>query len=176
MIGGRISGSADSTRKWTTALTGLGPTWSFKDSWASNLTAFAALFVGLFGAADVPVLIPGDNASVLAITVIASAIALALIGSAALLVFAPPARPVAGGELPVMVLAARQNLKLGPPRDGLLLMLIAALLLLIVYGFRNLFQTLEAGGKRPHPVQPASCEFGSSPAAVGPRPQPWSAQ
>jgi hypothetical protein len=63
----------------------LGATWSFKDSWASNVTLVSAVFTGLFGTSDLLKSVTGGEApSAFAVITLASAIGLALIGVAPL--------------------------------------------------------------------------------------------
>jgi hypothetical protein len=71
---------------WFTApLPQLGANWSFKDSWASNVTLVSAVFTGLFGTSDLLKSITGGEApSAFAVITLASAIGLALIGVAPL--------------------------------------------------------------------------------------------
>jgi hypothetical protein len=69
-----------------TPLPYLGASWSFKDSWASNVTLVSAAFTGLFGTSDLLKSATGAAApSALAVITIASAIAAAIVGVAPLL-------------------------------------------------------------------------------------------
>lgn len=64
-----------------TPLPYLGASWSFKDSWAANVTLVSAAFTGLFGSSDLLKSVTGEEApSTLALITIASAIAVALVG------------------------------------------------------------------------------------------------
>ncbi|MEU4450951.1 hypothetical protein AB0F44_06455 [Nocardioides sp. NPDC023903] len=65
----------------TTPLPYLGATWSFKDSWAANVTLVSAVFTGIFGSSDLLKSVTGAEApSTLALITIASAIGVALVG------------------------------------------------------------------------------------------------
>jgi hypothetical protein len=63
-----------------------GPDWDFSESWASTATLGAATFAAFFGSSDVVTALQGDKASVGPVIVVASAIALALITVAPLVV------------------------------------------------------------------------------------------
>jgi hypothetical protein len=67
-------------------LPGLGSSWSFKESWASNATVIAAVFTGLFGATEVTKTILGDDSkAVLALVAVAVAASVGLAGIAPML-------------------------------------------------------------------------------------------
>ncbi|TDW22004.1 hypothetical protein [Kribbella kalugense] len=68
---------------FTAPLPQLGANWSLKDSWASNVTLVSAVFTGIFGTSDLLKSITGGEApSAFAVITLASAIGLALIGVA----------------------------------------------------------------------------------------------
>lgn len=85
------TGPAKSTKRpWpkpTYPLAGLESSWTFKESWASNATVIAAAFTGVLGATDVADTILGEESakSVLAISAVATAVALGLAGTAPML-------------------------------------------------------------------------------------------
>ena len=73
-------------KRLLTPLPYLGAGWSFKDSWAANVTVISALFTGLFGTSDLLETTTGAEApSVLAVITVASAISVGLISVAPLL-------------------------------------------------------------------------------------------
>lgn len=76
------SGSGGSVSTVTDLLPGIESDWSFADSWGSNIGLAAAGFTGLFGATDVLKSVLGDDeASTVAVAVVAAALAAGLIGA-----------------------------------------------------------------------------------------------
>jgi hypothetical protein len=72
---------------WPEELTGLGATWTFKDSIVSNVTAASGLVAIVLGSSDFLKTVLGSDAeSAIAVAAIAGAIALALVGVAGVLV------------------------------------------------------------------------------------------
>jgi len=70
------------TRPWD-SLPSLDDSWSFKDSWVSNVTVVGGLLAGIFGSSDVLTGVLGDDADEsLALATIGGAVAVALIGAA----------------------------------------------------------------------------------------------
>ena len=70
-----------------TPLDGLNDSWSFKDSWVTNVTAGSGLVITVLGSADVLKAVLGDTAEeTLGVITVAAAIALALTGAAGVIV------------------------------------------------------------------------------------------
>ena len=68
-------------------------TWSFKDSWVSNVTAAGALLTGIFGSSDVVTAFLGkDGKSSVALATVGAAVALAFIAAGPLVLFAMKSR------------------------------------------------------------------------------------
>ncbi|WTP59024.1 hypothetical protein OHU07_20510 [Streptomyces phaeochromogenes] len=160
----------DTKRKWSSPLK-LDDTWSFQDSWASNVTVLGAVFAGFFGATDVLKGLAGPSTnSVLTLVTIAGVLALGLSGAAPLLLLATRsgagqsaddglAKPTvfgvvfagmltltgAGGLLAVTLLSAWRNLRLGGLHHWLLPVLGLATALLLWYTVKTLTDTLNTG-------------------------------
>ncbi|MFD3993327.1 hypothetical protein [Streptomyces sp. NPDC058583] len=156
-------------KDWFTELTSLKPGWSLKDSWATNVTAVAAAFAGVFGASDVMKALNGDTDSVLSLVTVASAIALGLVGAGTLIVqaarkhgFVTPfgmalgalvTMAGTGGELAVIVLAARK-LDLGGFEDGWLTGIgVAGGVLLVWYAGGSLYENLQVGATKQREIE-----------------------
>jgi hypothetical protein len=76
----RVRGS---TYVLTDPLNHLDASWSFKDSWVSNVTVAGALLTGIFGSADVVKAVIGEDAdSSIALATVGGAVAIAFIGAA----------------------------------------------------------------------------------------------
>ncbi|MDX6671364.1 MAG: hypothetical protein QOI91_1727 [Solirubrobacteraceae bacterium] len=148
----------------------LDDTWSFKDSWVSNITVAGGLLAGIFGSSDVLKAILGDKAEgSLALATVGGAVAAAFIAAAGILVLtfktkaddrftvggvlAAVAVALAGaaGQLWVVFEAARE-FDLGGLQKNLLPVVILALALLALYGFRSLGTLLHQGTTKPPPV------------------------
>ena len=100
-------------RSIDTPLEYLGGTWSFKDSWVSNVTVAAGLLTGLFGSTEVVNAILGDETdSAVALATVGAAIAVALIASAPLILEATKVKVAAKVEA-----EAVPKGKVGPGKD-----------------------------------------------------------
>lgn len=160
--------------KWAwgrTALPHLGASWSFKDSWASNVTLVSAVFTGLFGTSDLLKSIAGEAVpSVLAVVTIGSAIGIAIVGVAplvlqafrddesqvlvgGLLVSAALAVGASGG-LVLVIARSVSALVSGWGQFMVVVGTVVALLLLAAYAVASVRQNL-ATGLRPPPPKPA---------------------
>jgi uncharacterized membrane protein len=151
----------------------LDDSWSFKDSWVSNVTVVGGLLAGIFGSSDVVKAMLGEDADgAVALATIGGAISIALIGAAGVLVIALKtlgggkftaggvllgsalALGAAGGQL-VVVYESAKDLDLGGHEDDLTPFLIAAILLLVLYGFLSVLGVLIQGHKKPEDRDPA---------------------
>lgn len=73
--------------RWSTSLSALGTSWSFKDGWISNLALGTTALVGLFAASNVlQVIVGGNPEETLAIVAVASGIAALGVGLSPLVV------------------------------------------------------------------------------------------
>ncbi|MEE1755797.1 hypothetical protein [Streptomyces sp. SP18CS02] len=150
---------------WRTELRYIKDGWSFKDSWASNVTVVAAGFSGVFGATGVLNALGDSGGAVLSLVTVAGAISLGLTGAAPLLVqftrrngFVTPlglglgalvTLSATGGQLAVIVGGAR-SLDLGGFEDrGLTLLGVAGAVLLLGYAGQSLRQNLVIGATDP---------------------------
>jgi hypothetical protein len=165
-------------KKLRTPLQYLGATWSFKESWVSNVTVAGGLLTGIFGSSDVIKAVLGEEVdSAVALATVGAAIALALLASAPLILEATKAKVTdpkkekdIGKEYPSLgglttasavtlaaafgqlwvVSASASRLDLGGSEDWLP-WLLAGLgsLLLAVYAVRNFKRTIEVGMTNP---------------------------
>lgn len=148
----------------------LGSTYSFKDSWASNVTAAGALLTGIFGSSDVVKAAIGEDAdSSIALATIGAAVALAFIAAGPIVPLAMKSKDnknlsVIGlllasvvtltgavGQLYIMYRTG-EALELGWLNDWLFIPTIAAFLLLGMYAVRTLIATLNEGVIKPAKV------------------------
>lgn len=154
---------------WLRPLPGLGAKWSFQESWASNVTLVTAVFTGLFGTADLLKSVTGeDTPGVLSVITIGSALAVALVGVAplvlqavrddrsqvlvvGLLVSAMIAVGAAGGLVIVIALSV-SSLVTGTTQVVLSTGMVVALLLLAGYAVTSVRQNL-IKGLNPEPDQ-----------------------
>lgn len=151
----------------------LNDTWSFKDSWVSNVTVVGGLLAGIFGSSDVVKAILGKNADeAVALATIGGAISIALIGAAGVLALALKtlsggkftaagvllgstiALGAAGGQL-VVVYESAKDLDLGGKENHLTPFLVAAMVLLMLYGFLSVLGVLVQGHEKPEDRDPA---------------------
>jgi hypothetical protein len=157
----------------------LGTTYSFKDSWISNLTVVAGVLTGLFGSADVVKAFLGEDADrSIALATVGSAIALILIGSGPVILTATKkteekvgeglvqAFTVGGLLLATTVTVAGafgqlwvgwksgQALDLGGWENRIVFGFLAAVGLLVWYTLATVGQTLRAGTTPPPPARP----------------------
>lgn len=161
---------------WQTALPHLGASWSFKDSWASNVTLVSAVFTGLFGTSDLLKSIAGEAVpSVLAVVTIGSAIGIAIVGVAplvlqafrndqsqvlvgGLLVSAALAVGASGG-LVLVISRSVSSLVTGWGQYMVWVGTVVALLLLASYAVASVRQNLATGLRPPAPKPgPATAE------------------
>jgi hypothetical protein len=144
-------------------------TWSFKDSWVSNITIAAGLLTGIFGSSDVATAFLGEDAdSSVALATVGAAFAVAFISAGPIIVLATKSKvgdhftvggvlaasavTLAGafGELYVVYESGAQ-LDLNGWEDRIVYLAVAAGLLLAFYALRALLGTLRQGVKRPPP-------------------------
>lgn len=145
------------------SLPSLETSWSFKDSWVSSVTAITALATGVLGSSEVVKAILGKDADEsLAQATIGSAVALALIAAAGVVVLlfktlgsgkftalgvllgSAVALGAAGGQIGVIFESAR-GFDLGGREDRLDVYIVVALLLLAAYGFVSVLSVLIQG-------------------------------
>lgn len=152
----------------STPLPYLGATWSFKDSWAANVTLVSAVFSGIFGSSDLLKSVTGAEApSTLAVITIASAIGVALVGlgplvlqalrndkseviAGALFLSASIAVGAAGG-LVLIIIRSVDNVVSGSANPFLWGGGVLALVLLAAYAITSVRQNLILGLTEPKP-------------------------
>jgi hypothetical protein len=144
-------------------LAGLSDSWSFKDSWVSNLTASSGLVIAVLGSSDVLKSVLGDDAeAAVGATTVAGAIALALTGAAGVVVLtikkagakeinvagllagSAIAFGAAGGQIWAVTLLLN-DVDLGVAKLILWIAAVLASLLLLSYAFRSLLDVLITG-------------------------------
>jgi hypothetical protein len=145
-------------------LPGLDAKWTFKDSWAANVTLVSAIFTGLFGTSDLLKSTLGEEApGVLSVITIASAIAVAVVGVAPLLLQAlrdDESQVLVGGLLVSAALAVGASAGLvlaiassvapmlaGKAHTALCSGVIIALFILALYADTSVRQNLTTGLK-----------------------------
>lgn len=148
-------------------------TWSFKDSWVSNITVAAGLLTGIFGSSEVVTAFLGEDAdSSVALATVGAAFAVAFISAGPIIVLATKSKvgdhfTVGGvlaasavtlggafGELYVLYESGAQ-LDLNGWEDRIAYAAFAAGLLLAFYALRALLGTLRQGVKKPPPKPPS---------------------
>ncbi|HZS16221.1 MAG TPA: hypothetical protein VFC09_16655 [Candidatus Dormibacteraeota bacterium] len=149
-------------------LKGLEKTWSFSESWVSNITIVGGLVTGVFGSSSVVKALGSGADSAVALATVGAAIAAALIAAGGILVLATKREGeiTAGGLLAACSLTAAgaagelyavfdsgRFLSLGGWQDRLVYPLAVALALLGVYVVRAMIETLTEGKKDPAPPQ-----------------------
>jgi len=145
----------------------LEPTWSFKDSWASNVTLGGAVLTGIFGSSDVVKALLGEEVDgSIALATVGSAAAAAFVGAGPLLLLATKTTGgavTAGGLLFASavtltgaygelwtVYASGHALDLDAwQNEPLLIAAIAGALLLGVYALKALIETVKRGDTKP---------------------------
>jgi hypothetical protein len=156
-----------------TALPSLDKSWSFNDSWVTNVTVVGGLLAGIFGSSDVvTAILGGDADEAVALATIGGAVSVALIGAAGVVVIAAKvpatgqftvigvlvgsalALGAAAGQLGVVYESAR-DLELGGIEDDLMPFLVGALILLGVYGLFSVLGVLIQGHAEPEEEDPA---------------------
>jgi hypothetical protein len=148
-------------------------TWSFSDSWVSNVTVAGALLTGIFGSSGVITALLGEDAtSSVALATVGVAIATAFISAGPLVLGATKSSDsefnTAGGLLAASAVTLTgafgeiwilwrtgQALSLGGWENRIVIVAIAAAALLGIYAFRSLLATLNQGIKKPPPPAPS---------------------
>ncbi len=135
-------------------LLGLDPSWSFSESWASNVTVASAALLAVLGSSDVVASVLGDEADVLGVVVVASAVAAGLVAIAPLIVkasvstnghvtaaglFVAAIVTLTAASFEGLVLALNANEIM--EGDAWLWVGMVVLALLAVYGYRSLKTT-----------------------------------
>jgi hypothetical protein len=143
--------------------------WSFKDSWASNVTVLGGLFTGVFGSSEVVKALLGEDAdSKIALATVGSAVAVAFIAAGPILILATKSNKMfttsgllaaaavtltgAVGELVVVTVTATK-LDLGGWERSAWAFGLFGLLLLLVYSYRTIHQTMNEGYTPPKPEE-----------------------
>jgi hypothetical protein len=148
-------------------------TWSFKDSWVSNVTVAGGLLTGIFGSTDVVTAFLGPDAkSSVALATVGAATAAAFIAAGPIVVQATKSKvgdfftvggllaasavtlSGASGEIWV-VYRSGQELDLGGWEDRIWIAALAAGALLALYAYRTLLATLAHGLQPPPPTPPS---------------------
>ncbi|MFI7672595.1 hypothetical protein [Actinophytocola sp. NPDC049390] len=142
--------------------------WSFKDSWAGNVTVIGGLLTGVVGSSDVvKALLGADADQSIALATVGAAIAVAFVAAAPVLLLATKRNKVfrvsglfaaatltlsgAVGELVVVTESARA-LDLDGWQNVVWLPCLAAVVLLLVYSYRTVHQTVADGTTAPPPA------------------------
>jgi len=168
-------------RKPTTPLSYLESSYSFKESWISNITVLAGLLTGVFGSADVVKAFLGEDADrSIALATVGSAVALILVGTGPIVLTAAKQEQhdagtgefkqvftVGGLVLATTVAVAGafgqlwigwksgQALELGGAEDVIVAGFLVAVGLLIWYTIATLRATSKAGTTPPPPSKPS---------------------
>jgi hypothetical protein len=145
----------------------LDATWSFGDSWVTNITAAGGLLTGIFGSTEVVTALLGKDAkSSVALATVGAAIALALIAMGPLVLGATKSKDnkfnTVGGLLAASVvtlmgafgelwvlLRSGEELSLGGWEDRIVIVAILAGLLLLAYAVRSVIATIDDGLHHP---------------------------
>lgn len=148
----------------------LGATWSFKDSWVSNVTVLGGLLAGIFGSSDVVTALGDDAKSSVALATVGAAFAAALIGAGPIVLLATKSKEGdfvtsggllfaaavtlsgAAGELWV-VYRSGAHLDLGGWQHQIVYFAVAGFLLLAIYAVRTVRATVKQG-TTPPPTPP----------------------
>ena len=160
--------------EWKSEVRGLEAGWSFKDSWAANLTVATTAFVALLNSADTLTAILGEKPeaalAVMTVAGLVSAIVIAIANTIAKLVGRDPAKVTAGGLIVstslVVFAAGLQTVTVGGtalalatewPFQVLAVLLTAAVgVVLIAYARASMHTTLTKGApESPLPAVPA---------------------
>jgi hypothetical protein len=181
-----------------TSLQHLGDTWSFADSWVSNVTVAGGLLTGILGSSDVITAVLGEGAeSAVGLATVGAAVSVALLAAAPLVLEATKvtvpeprendpggdhprlwgfavasavALAAAFGQLWVVAISATR-LDLGGMEDWLPWLLAAlASLLLAAYARRNFRRTIEIGTTKTEDTETAKLGIAAVEAAVARRP------
>jgi hypothetical protein len=154
-----------------TDLPQLPTTWSFKDSWASNITAGVAVVSGVVGSTNVVQAFIGEQAEAsIALATVGAAVSVAFLGLGALLVqtakHIDSESPTAGGfvlgaactlagafgELATLYFSGR-NLEMDGWQEAVLPVTIGVAMILVVYAVISVRATLETGTGPAPPVK-----------------------
>jgi hypothetical protein len=160
-------------------LTNLPSTWSFKESWATNVTAGGGILAGIVGSTEVVKAFLGTEASSsIALAIVGGAVAVAFVTFGGLLVqtvkYTDSETPTAGGfvlgasctlagafgEL-VTLYVTGHKLDLGGWQDRLLPIVIVIGVLLTIYAVISVRATLEVGAPRSPTPLPDSADTAS---------------
>jgi hypothetical protein len=156
------------TRNVTQPLKYMPATWSFKDSWVTNVTVAAGVLTGIFGTAETVKAFLGEEAEKsLALATVAAAVAVAFTAAAPIIVLATKVDKASddktkvvslgglllaaivtlAGALGQVVLVTRSawDLDLDGFEKSSVAFAVAAAVLLLVYGLRGLLEALETG-------------------------------
>ena len=164
--------------------------WSFKESWVSNITVAGGLLTGILGSSDILTSFLGDGAkAAITVSTVGAAIAALCVGAGGLVLLATRKGALmtvgglicaavitvtgAAGEL--LVVAASVDPLVGGVTEKFLYVAVAAgLLLLCVYAWRSTIDTLVAGTTKPPDPDPFTPPFSEAlvVAAVGATDQP----
>ena len=144
-------------------------TWSFSDSWVTNVTVAGGLLTGIFGSSDVVTAFLGkDGKSAVALATVGAAVAVAFVGAGPIVLLATKTKDgdfvsvggllaacavtLAGayGELWV-VFRSGQTLDLDGWEGKIGVVALAAAVLLTVYAIRSTRATLDVGSTPPPP-------------------------
>ena len=161
------------TRQWPNKeLKYLEATWSFKESWVSNVTVAGGLLAGIFGSSDVVTALLGKDAkSSVALATVGAAVAASVIAAAPLLLLATKSKDdfftvggfvfasaitlaAAAGELWV-VYRSGQKLDLGGQEDKIVFLAVAGFVLLALYAIRAVPATIKHGTTAPPKPAPS---------------------
>jgi hypothetical protein len=148
-------------------------TWSFKDSWVSNVTVLGGLLAGIFGSSDVVTALLGKDAkSSIALATVGAAIAAAFIAAGPIVLLTTKSRrgdfvtpggfllasaitlSGAAGELWV-VYRSGEKLDLGGWQHRIVILALAGFVLLALYAIRTVPATIKQGTTEP-PAAPPS--------------------
>ncbi len=160
------------SRSPATPLRGLGASWSFRDSWLSNVTAASGLVVAILGSSDLLKRVLGTKAeNAIAVATVAGVIAVGLVGAAGVVVLAlrrPGASEVsiggllagttiglwaAGGQVWAITWLLA-DLDLGVDRTVVPALAVVASALLVVYAYTSITGFLVQGTAAKAPADP----------------------
>ena len=178
VIGIFLFGSADAKPK--RSLQHLSASWSFKESWVTNVTLAGGLLTGLFGTTEVVTDLLGKDAkSSIALAVVGAAFAVLLAGAGAIALSATKSREgffTVGGLLVAaattlagalgqiwVTYRSAEHLELGGWQHRIIVLAIVAAALLFLYASRTLPATIRQGLTKPiAPAPPSSAELAAA--------------
>lgn len=158
-------------------LPAIADSWSFADSWASNIGVAAALFTGVFGTTDIlEQIVGGDSTGQVAVAAVAAALAASLIGVGPILLAVlrtrDDRRHTAGGILAASGVVLTANLGLVITLWAIVgerstlnsafvtICALTACVLLVWYTARTVPETIRLGA-RPAPTEPSETMLAS---------------